>query len=252
MLRILRVFRCIRALRALRVLRENITVRIVMSTLINAASPIGITMLLAFVLIAIISNLGQSLFSGVLWRCSEVWIPSEEACVGVGADGLDRRWSRSFMHFDWIGHALVSVFAIATNEGWALQMRVAMDQSGEDRAVVQDSRPLAGAYFAGSVLLANLICLNMFRGVFIDVFSRCATVIDRELEALHPPQKPRREDLPTLWDRSDRSELRVVVAFSEQKQIYGRTFQGCEAASRGRAQEHCALHPCYFYGILVN
>jgi hypothetical protein len=40
--------RCIRALRALRVIKNNTTVRIVMSTLLNAASPIGICMLLVW------------------------------------------------------------------------------------------------------------------------------------------------------------------------------------------------------------
>ena len=63
MMRILRVFRCLRALRALRFLRNNVTLRIVMSTLVNAAAPTGVSLCLAGLLVAIVSNLGQSLFS---------------------------------------------------------------------------------------------------------------------------------------------------------------------------------------------
>jgi hypothetical protein len=91
-------------------------------------------------------------------------------------------------------------------------MRMAMDQGDPDRAVVTDSRPIAGAYFAASVLLGNLICLNMFRGVFIDVFSRCATIIDRELEAKNPPRKPTRDQLPRIWEKPIKQESMLKCA----------------------------------------
>ena len=200
MLRILRVFRCIRALRSLRFLSSNMTVRIVLSTLLNSASPISITTMLAFTVICIIANLGQSLFSGALWRCSDVWVETEALCVGVGSQGVERSWNRNAMHFDWIGHALLSVFAVATNEGWVSLMHVAMDSGDASAAVVQDVNATAAAYFAIGVLLANLICLNMFRGVFIDVFTRSANIIERGYAAMHPPRKPHRDQLPHIWD----------------------------------------------------
>ena len=211
MMRILRVFRCLRALRALRFLRENVTLRMVFSTLGNAAAPISITMVLALLLVAIIANLGQSLFSGELWRCSDVWVESEQACSGLDGSGTVRRWQRNALHFDWIGHALVSVFVVSTNEGWSSLMHVATD-SGDaaGRAVVQDSNSYAAAYFAIGVLLGNLICLNMFKGVFVDVFARSAAIIDAAESAAHPPKKPTREELPEVRDVPNEQESMLL------------------------------------------
>ena len=199
-LRILRVFRCIRALRALIFLRNNLTLRMVVSTFLNSMSPISITLTLEFVLVMIIANLGQSLFSGQLWSCSDIWVESEEKCLGIGSSGLERRWSRNTLHFDWIGNAFLSVFAMATNEGWASLMNAAADSGHASGAIVQDSNALAPGYFALGILGANLIVLNMFRGVFITVFMRCARQIDLSEAALRPPRKPWRVDLPKIWD----------------------------------------------------
>ncbi len=165
-------------------------------------------------MLAIIANLGQSLFSGSLWRCSDVWIESEAACVGLGSNGLERLWTRNAMHFDWVGHALISTFAVSTNEGWSDLMFVARDSGDSSRAVVQDVNPASPAYFTLAVLLANFICLNMFRGVFIQVFSRCASIVESQDTRLNPPRKPRRDELPIIWNKPVEQES--VLHFSSR------------------------------------
>ena len=169
---------------------------------------------LAFVLIAIIANLGQSLFSGSLWRCSDVWIESQAACVGLGSNGLERLWARNALHFDWVGHALISTFAVSTNEGWSDLMYVARDSGDSSRAVVQDVNPASPAYFTLVVLLANFICINMFRGVFINVFTRCASIVESQDARLNPSRKPTRDELPIIWNKPVEQES--VLLFSSR------------------------------------
>ena len=87
---------------------------------------------------------------------------------------------RDVSGFDHVGEALLTLMEIATLQGWARILHVAMGGRPPVDAVEQapaaeggsENGFVAGAFFATFVLLGGFMLIKLFAGVVIDTFNR--------------------------------------------------------------------------------
>ena len=118
-LRVLRLFRIFRILRAFRILRSAKGLARILSTLVKSLPALRNLMLLLFLLFFVFAVLGVVLFGSVC-------VAGEEAASGLTAvrcmfseqnPPLDPR-----ANFRDLGHSLLSLFRVATTDGWSSLM----------------------------------------------------------------------------------------------------------------------------------
>ncbi|KAI9176083.1 calcium channel protein [Blastocladiella emersonii ATCC 22665] len=176
------VIRMARALRPLRVISYLPGVQSIFAALVlglpRILSAIGFTMLVLFPY----ALYGMFLFSGRLMRCNDASVASRAACVGMYANDVGvwvpRVWGNVKSSFNWdsLGNALLTLFVMASKEGWTALMN-------QTQAIVGPGlQPVASpadaprgswwhaAYGVSFMLIGSVYTLNVFIGVVVRSF----------------------------------------------------------------------------------
>ena len=180
-LSIVRSFRTLRALRPLRMVRRLRSMQLLMATLLQCAPQIGNVMLLGLFEFVIFGILGVQLFGGKFWRCTDGSVGHVDQCSGafIGADGVSstRAWVNPVYNFDHVGQAMMSLFVIATMDGWVELAHRGMDAREVDFQPEKNYAPANVLFFVAFVLLGSLFWVNILLGVLIDRYRRIAAVV---------------------------------------------------------------------------
>ncbi|XP_064816649.1 voltage-dependent T-type calcium channel subunit alpha-1I-like, partial [Oncorhynchus masou masou] len=97
------------------------------------------------------------------------------------------KWVHHKYNFDNLGQALMSLFVLASKDGWVNIMYHGLDAVGVDQQPVINNSPWMLLYFISFLLIVSFFVLNMFVGVVVENFHKCRQ--NQEVE-----EAKRRED----------------------------------------------------------
>ena len=163
----LKTFRVLRTFRPLRMMHENKRMKVTVSTLARSVPSFGNVLLLCGFFWLIFGIMGVQFFAGTFRYCLAGGPPAIE----TRADCPPGEWVNRPYHFDNIGAALLSLFAMSTLEGWADIMFSGIDARGVDLTPQRDYRPVRVLYF-WVVIVVSLFLINVFIGIIVFFFKR--------------------------------------------------------------------------------
>ncbi|TNN46094.1 Voltage-dependent T-type calcium channel subunit alpha-1G [Liparis tanakae] len=116
------------------------------------------------------------------------------------------KWERHKYNFDNLGQALMSLFVLASKDGWVDIMYNGLDAVGVDQQPSKNHNPWMLLYFISFLLIVAFFVLNMFVGVVVENFHKCrrhqeaAEAKRREEKRLKRMEKKRRSKEKELAD----------------------------------------------------
>ncbi|XP_068178503.1 voltage-dependent T-type calcium channel subunit alpha-1I-like [Antennarius striatus] len=168
---VLRVLRLLRTLRPLRVISRAPGLKLVVETLITSLKPIGNIVLICCAFFIIFGILGVQLFKGKFYYCvgfDVKNVTNKSDCLAASY-----RWVHHKYNFDNLGQALMSLFVLASKDGWVNIMYHGLDAVGIDQQPVTNNNPWMLLYFISFLLIVSFFVLNMFVGVVVENFHKC-------------------------------------------------------------------------------
>uniref|UniRef100_A0A3B3DDA6 Voltage-dependent T-type calcium channel subunit alpha n=1 Tax=Oryzias melastigma TaxID=30732 RepID=A0A3B3DDA6_ORYME len=167
----LRVLRLLRTLRPLRVISRAPGLKLVVETLMSSLKPIGNIVVICCAFFIIFGILGVQLFKGKFFVCEGKDIrnvTNKSECLQS-----NNTWVRHKYNFDNLGQALMSLFVLASKDGWVDIMYNGLDAVGVDQQPVMNYNPWMLLYFISFLLIVAFFVLNMFVGVVVENFHKC-------------------------------------------------------------------------------
>ncbi|XP_048088342.1 voltage-dependent T-type calcium channel subunit alpha-1G isoform X6 [Alosa alosa] len=217
----LRVLRLLRTLRPLRVISRAPGLKLVVETLMSSLKPIGNIVVICCAFFIIFGILGVQLFKGKFFVChgeDTRNITNKSDCLNA-----DYKWVRHKYNFDNLGQALMSLFVLASKDGWVDIMYDGLDAVGVDQQPVMNYNPWMLLYFISFLLIVSFFVLNMFVGVVVENFHKCRRHQEaeeakiREEKRLKRMEKKRRNVMLTGFSRSG---LDVKAKEAQSKPYY--------------------------------
>uniref|UniRef100_A0A7N6ASD9 Voltage-dependent T-type calcium channel subunit alpha n=1 Tax=Anabas testudineus TaxID=64144 RepID=A0A7N6ASD9_ANATE len=210
----LRVLRLLRTLRPLRVISRAPGLKLVVETLMSSLKPIGNIVVICCAFFIIFGILGVQLFKGKFFICQgeDVRnITNKSDCVQASY-----KWVRHKYNFDNLGQALMSLFVLASKDGWVDIMYDGLDAVGVDQQPKMNYNPWMLLYFISFLLIVAFFVLNMFVGVVVENFHKCRRHQEaeeakrREEKRLKRMEKKRRKAQSKPY-YSDYSPTRLLI-----------------------------------------
>ncbi|TSK14715.1 Voltage-dependent T-type calcium channel subunit alpha-1G [Bagarius yarrelli] len=167
----LRVLRLLRTLRPLRVISRAPGLKLVVETLMSSLKPIGNIVVICCAFFIIFGILGVQLFKGKFYVChgeDTKNITNKSDCLLA-----KYKWVRHKYNFDNLGQALMSLFVLASKDGWVDIMYDGLDAVGVDQQPIMNHNPWMLLYFISFLLIVAFFVLNMFVGVVVENFHKC-------------------------------------------------------------------------------
>ncbi|XP_047465685.1 voltage-dependent T-type calcium channel subunit alpha-1G isoform X5 [Mugil cephalus] len=203
----LRVLRLLRTLRPLRVISRAPGLKLVVETLMSSLKPIGNIVVICCAFFIIFGILGVQLFKGKFFVCQGEDVRN----ITNKSDCLQSnyKWVRHKYNFDNLGQALMSLFVLASKDGWVDIMYDGLDAVGVDQQPVMNYNPWMLLYFISFLLIVAFFVLNMFVGVVVENFHKCR----RHQEA--EEAKRREEKRLKRMEKKRRSKEKELAAQSK-------------------------------------
>uniref|UniRef100_A0A4W6CQ48 Voltage-dependent T-type calcium channel subunit alpha n=1 Tax=Lates calcarifer TaxID=8187 RepID=A0A4W6CQ48_LATCA len=207
----LRVLRLLRTLRPLRVISRAPGLKLVVETLMSSLKPIGNIVVICCAFFIIFGILGVQLFKGKFFKCqgeNVTHINNKSDCLQA-----NYKWVRHKYNFDNLGQALMSLFVLASKDGWVDIMYDGLDAVGVDQQPVMNYNPWMLLYFISFLLIVAFFVLNMFVGVVVENFHKCR----RHQEA---EEAKRREEKKRKRKEKKRRSKEKELAEAQSKPYY--------------------------------
>ncbi|MEQ2247799.1 Voltage-dependent T-type calcium channel subunit alpha-1G, partial [Ilyodon furcidens] len=145
--------------------------KLVVETLMSSLKPIGNIVVICCAFFIIFGILGVQLFKGKFFICQgeDVKnITNKSDCLQA-----NYKWVRHKYNFDNLGQALMSLFVLASKDGWVDIMYDGLDAVGVDQQPKMNYNPWMLLYFISFLLIVAFFVLNMFVGVVVENFHKC-------------------------------------------------------------------------------
>eukprot|EP01063_Lacrimia_lanifica_P034752 TRINITY_DN6504_c1_g1_i1.p1 TRINITY_DN6504_c1_g1~~TRINITY_DN6504_c1_g1_i1.p1 ORF type:complete len:2507 (+),score=883.60 TRINITY_DN6504_c1_g1_i1:217-7737(+) len=180
-------FRSMRTLRPLRFINKSVGLKMVATALISSLRPLADITFVTVLIFLIFGIMGVQFFAGMFYACTlEEWGDISYANATNGTAPLTKahclsflddegaplyRWENNINNFDHVGIALLTLFEVATLEGWVGVMHLGMDAVGPDKAPVKMNQPWMSLYFILFIVIGSFFVINLFVGVLIDQYN---------------------------------------------------------------------------------
>uniref|UniRef100_A0A6Q2XVF4 Voltage-dependent T-type calcium channel subunit alpha n=1 Tax=Esox lucius TaxID=8010 RepID=A0A6Q2XVF4_ESOLU len=213
---VLRVLRLLRTLRPLRVISRFPGLRLVVETLITSLKPIGNIVLICCAFFLIFGILGVQFFKGKFYHCvgkNVKNITSKSDCIQA-----NYQWNNQKYNFDNLGKALMSLFVVASKDGWVDIMYQGLDAVGIDKQPIINHRPSMLLYFISFLLIVSFFVLNMFVGVVVENFQKCRQNQEAE-EAKRMEEKRQRRLEKKRRSKSEAQKIPYYVSYSNGRRL---------------------------------
>ncbi|XP_056111695.1 voltage-dependent T-type calcium channel subunit alpha-1G isoform X6 [Rhinichthys klamathensis goyatoka] len=208
----LRVLRLLRTLRPLRVISRAPGLKLVVETLMSSLKPIGNIVVICCAFFIIFGILGVQLFKGKFFVCQGE--DTRNITNRSDCNLAQYKWVRHKYNFDNLGQALMSLFVLASKDGWVDIMYDGLDAVGVDQQPIMNYNPWMLLYFISFLLIVAFFVLNMFVGVVVENFHKCRRHQEaeeaklREEKRLKRMEKKRRNIMLTgvSWSSPDHTQ----------------------------------------------
>ncbi len=164
---VVRIFRLVRTLRPLRFINQNLSIKVLVTALLESIVAILNVGIVIFVIYLIFAILGVSLFAGQFYSCTLPILDNRKDCEDFGYT-----WKNANSNFDNVYEALLTLFTVSSLEGWPTVMYMGIDATEEEKAPVRDYNPAAAFYFISFIIIGTFFFLNLFNGVIFDHFQK--------------------------------------------------------------------------------
>ncbi|XP_075701680.1 voltage-dependent T-type calcium channel subunit alpha-1G isoform X7 [Rhinoderma darwinii] len=209
----LRVLRLLRTLRPLRVISRAQGLKLVVETLMSSLKPIGNIVVICCAFFIIFGILGVQLFKGKFFYC----LGEDTKNITNKSDCFDARykWARHKYNFDNLGQALMSLFVLASKDGWVDIMYDGLDAVGVDQQPVMNYNPWMLLYFISFLLIVAFFVLNMFVGVVVENFHKCRQHQEEEEAKRREEKRLRRMEKKRRSKEREMAEAQCKPYYSE-------------------------------------
>jgi len=178
---VVKILRVLRVLRPLRAINRAKGLKHVVQCVIVAVKTIGNIVLVTVLLLFMFAVIGVQLFKGKFWMCSDRSMLDEETCQGeffVYKDGLmngatvvdQRLWTRNEFNYDNVLKAMLTLFVVATFEGWPGILYVSIDSNEVDVGPKHNYRPYVAIFYFIYIIIIAFFMVNIFVGFVIVTF----------------------------------------------------------------------------------
>uniref|UniRef100_A0A8C5G7C7 Voltage-dependent T-type calcium channel subunit alpha n=1 Tax=Gouania willdenowi TaxID=441366 RepID=A0A8C5G7C7_GOUWI len=211
---VLRVLRLLRTLRPLRVISRAPGLKLVVETLITSLKPIGNIVLICCAFFIIFGILGVQLFKGKFFYCfgpDVKNVTNKSDCLQA-----NYKWVHHKYNFDNLGQALMSLFVLASKDGWVNIMYHGLDAVGVDQQPITNNNPWMLLYFISFLLIVSFFVLNMFVGVVVENFHKCRQHQEVEEAKRREEKRQRRMEKKR---RSKNDEAQKLPYFSSYSHV---------------------------------
>ncbi|XP_032869031.1 voltage-dependent T-type calcium channel subunit alpha-1I [Amblyraja radiata] len=186
---VLRVLRLLRTLRPLRVISRAPGLKLVVETLISSLKPIGNIVLICCAFFIIFGILGVQLFKGKFYYCQG----QDTRNVTNRSDCLlaNYKWIHHKYNFDNLGQALMSLFVLASKDGWVNIMYHGLDAVSIDQQVTGERNEAQRLPYYAAYSPVRLFIHTLFTSHYLDLFitfTICINVITMSLEHYSQPK----------------------------------------------------------------
>ena len=175
---IIKILRLLRILRPLRFISHNSSMKTVVIALLDSMSGlfnVGIVVIAIFLMFSI---LGVNLFAGKVRYCSvhQYLIDNQVDCFKAHG-----QWKSIRLNFDNVINGMITLFSVASLEGWPDLMYAYTDITSEDTGPRPGAAPINAYFFVGFVFIGAFFFMNLFVGV---LFMNFESAQKDEAEAL--------------------------------------------------------------------
>lgn len=200
LLSMLKICRMLRALRPLRAINKLPNLKRVVNTLVSALDPIGTTLIIIFAFFFIFGILGCQIFMGQFYYCDladgsgDCEAPRTFCTIKTKAEceAGGNTWRNESYNFDHLGRAFMTLFVLASIDGWVEIMYNGVDINGKDKQPVRNESEYLAVFFVIFLLVGGFFIINMFVGVIVDNFQKNGKKADptpEELQAAKEAQE---------------------------------------------------------------
>ena len=193
----LRAVRVMRAVRPFRFVRRFEGLRVVVSALVKSVAPLRNLIFVFFCVFTLWGIMGVQMFKGSFYSCSDGSDANEKDC---GLKGRD--WINAEFHFDNLVAAYMTLFEMATQEGWSGLMFKGIDAQGPGLPPKTNNNAFLAIYFISFVIVGSFFFMNLLVSIIIDAYQKEKTSSSRGSRFLTPSQN--------AWMRSHRCILSVI------------------------------------------
>eukprot|EP01064_Diplonema_japonicum_P013517 TRINITY_DN21080_c0_g1_i1.p1 TRINITY_DN21080_c0_g1~~TRINITY_DN21080_c0_g1_i1.p1 ORF type:complete len:1544 (+),score=329.74 TRINITY_DN21080_c0_g1_i1:57-4688(+) len=256
----LALFRVLRAIRPLRLVSQSDGMKLVLSSLVRSVPGVISVMFITFVIWGVWSIVGVQLFKGAFYSCTDVTYGDVAGDVYFIDDGAINKtyemkyksdclaypdaqysWANAADNFDTLPEAFITLFKVASLEGWVPIMYMGIDAVSHDVSPQQDNRPFMSLYFMLFVLVGSIYITCLFVSVVLDTYYSEEHKVDGKMMFLNEGQK--------RWVQSYREMLRGVDRPSEFH--YATSSNRAVQAAR-RITSHRVFEPVIQFCIVLN
>mmetsp|Transcript_8879 Transcript_8879/g.23151 ORF Transcript_8879/g.23151 Transcript_8879/m.23151 type:complete len:1940 (-) Transcript_8879:70-5889(-) len=210
--------RALRALRPLRVIKRNPGLKIVVVALLSSI-PAMLNVAVVFLLwFSMYAMLGTQLFKGKLYSCMDhqnmlfygtaftpsgslytpTTVMSGKQAVPTIIECASRTqglgtWDRKYYSFDYYHHGLLTLFEMATTEGWMDVMAATTDMTEVGVTPIPNFLPHAAWYSVLHIVVGAFVLLNLIVGSIINNYNRIKSTTEGIPPFLTPEQQEWKE-----------------------------------------------------------
>lgn len=176
-LKIIKILRLMRVLRPLRVISRNRGLKIAITALFKAIPNIVNVIIVAGFFYLIYGIIAVNYFKGTYYNCQYGDSPPDFAdmsrivtkwdCLNYG--GV---WVNSDSTFDTVPSAMITLFRIATTEGWIDFMNEGINSVGIDQQPIPMNNQYWALFFVLFIFLGTFLIMELFTGVVVSTFNR--------------------------------------------------------------------------------
>uniref|UniRef100_A0A1I8JEW8 Voltage-dependent L-type calcium channel subunit alpha n=1 Tax=Macrostomum lignano TaxID=282301 RepID=A0A1I8JEW8_9PLAT len=179
---VVKILRVLRVLRPLRAINRAKGLKHVVQCVIVAVKSIGNIMLVTFLLEFMFAVIGVQLFKGKFRKCNDGSKSTEAECQGYFIFYKDndiskpvmkeREWENEDLNFDDVAHAMLSLFATSTFEGWPGLLYMSIDSDKEGQGGTYNNRPPMALFYVAFIIVIAFFMVNIFVGFVIVTFQQ--------------------------------------------------------------------------------
>lgn len=159
---VIRILRLLRTLRPLRVISHNVAMKLIVNSLFESVGAIFNVVIVVTCVWLMFAIFAINIFAGKFFYCTH-GIYRNHNKYECNVDGGS--WERYDSNFDDVFQAMMTLFIVASLEGWPDIMLAAVDSTEVDYGPEPEYSPLNAYFFLVFILIGSFFLLNFFIGV---------------------------------------------------------------------------------------
>ena len=177
----LKILRILRVLRPLRLIQRNEGLRLAIDSLLKSIPSMVNLFVVCIILFVLFGIFGVNQFKGKFYSCKFEYqgfseaeitekrrlIDTREDCFDVGGD-----WINEDFNFDNIANAMVTLFAVASTEGWPDLMWTGVDSYQIGHQPRENENLHWSLFYILFILFGSFFIMNLFAGIVVDTFNQ--------------------------------------------------------------------------------